>query len=108
MNRIIVSAILGGAAALGASAFANDSTGSPTHQTRKELFQQCMELQRTQNSGATDKDMKKACHEQVKMQIAQQRSEDSAPSTQTSQPGYPSSNSPAPYNPPPNSTMPRP
>jgi hypothetical protein len=107
MNRIMATALLGGAAALGASAFANDAS-TPTHQTRKELMQQCMELQRTQNSGATDKDMKKTCHDQVKIQIAQQRSEESAPSTQTSQPGYPSSNSPAPYNPPPSSTMPRP
>jgi hypothetical protein len=86
MNRIMVSVVLGGAAALGASAFANDA-GTP-HQTRKELMQQCMELQKTQNSDATDKDMKKTCHEQVKMQIAQQRSQEN-PSSTSSQP-YPS------------------
>jgi hypothetical protein len=105
MNRIMVSVVLGGAAALGASAFANDA-GTPTHQTRKELMQQCMELQKTQNSDATDKDMKKTCHEQVKMQIAQQRSQED-PSSTSSQP-YPSATSPAPYNPPPSSSMPRP
>jgi hypothetical protein len=74
MNRVMISILLGSSAALGAAAFAQDTSGNTsTHKTRKELMQQCMDQQKAQNSSATEKDMKKTCHDQVKTEIAQQQ-----------------------------------
>jgi hypothetical protein len=85
MNRVMISIVLGSSAALGASAFANDT--SSTHQTPKEMMQHCMQQQKAQNSGATDQDIQKTCKDQVKAQIAQQQQSQSAsPSSQSSYP----------------------
>jgi hypothetical protein len=66
---------------------------------------QCMQDQRTQNPNAADKDMRKTCHDQVKVQIAQikQQEQESSP---TPSPTSPSSSTP-PYTQPPGAPMPR-
>jgi hypothetical protein len=74
MNRVMISVLLGSAAALGATAFGQDSSGNTsTHKTRKELMQQCIDQQKAENSSATEKDMKKTCRDQVKTEIAQRQ-----------------------------------
>jgi hypothetical protein len=44
-------------------------------------MQQCMAQQKAQNSTASEADMKKACHDQVRTQIAQMKAQESTPST---------------------------
>jgi hypothetical protein len=48
--------------AIGAAALADDS---PNTQTRKQKMQECMNRQRTSNSGLSDHDMKKACTKEL-------------------------------------------
>jgi hypothetical protein len=88
MNRIMVTAVLGAAAtlataALATAALANDnySSSSSAQPSAKELMQQCMTQQKAQNSTASEADMKKTCHDQVKTQIAQMKAQESNPST---------------------------
>jgi hypothetical protein len=102
MSRVMISILLGSAVALSASALADDSS-TPTHKARKELMQQCMDQQKAQNGNASEKDMKKICHDQVKMEVAQQR----AQNPQQSEPAVPPTANPQPYSPPTSSPMPR-
>ena len=104
MNRMMISVLLGSSAALGATAFANDTPDtSSMHQIHKQLMQQCVQQQKVQNSSASDKDIQKSCKEQVKAQMQQQESTQTrSPDTQ---PSYPSPGS-APYNQSSPSTMP--
>jgi hypothetical protein len=66
MNRKLVPLLMFTALLLGAAALADDAPTAQPNQTDRQLMQHCMAEQKTKSPGASAKEMKKTCQEQVK------------------------------------------
>jgi hypothetical protein len=88
VNRKLMSLLLAGMMGCAVQAFADDTTMNSSQKTpqQKQMMKDCMAQQKAKDSSMSMADMKKTCHNQMKMQMQKDGSMPASPAMSTTKP----------------------